>query len=206
MIETDPVFVHAEFAKKIERVRRYSLNQRRGNEHWINPLLSQFDLIQARDTSADPRHDRKSIEECKLLERMGRVIAEINGAAGYHVLEMLEYLAPQKKVCRVSFDRNRIQHKMELVIENEGILLMFSSARRISTRWDRYFSRGSKKDNSTVVWEQIIRPGEVLDQNIQAWLSYLLSGLDKKFRLDQILHGSPVPEADLSTILRKLSA
>jgi hypothetical protein len=62
------------------------------------------------------------------------------------------------------------------------------------------------KDNSTVVWEQIIRPVEVLDQNIQAWLSYLLSGLDKKFRLDQILHASPIPEADLGAALRKASA
>jgi hypothetical protein len=62
------------------------------------------------------------------------------------------------------------------------------------------------RHNSTLVWEQYIYPEEVLEQNIQAWVSYLLSGLDKKFRLDQILNASPTAEADLSEALRKASA
>jgi hypothetical protein len=62
------------------------------------------------------------------------------------------------------------------------------------------------KSDSTLVWEQTIHPEEISERNIQAWISYLLSGLDKKFRLDQILHDSPFPEADLSADLRKASA
>jgi hypothetical protein len=182
------------------------LNQKRENDHWISPLLTRLNLIPAKEANSDPRHYWKNIEECQLLERIGRVVAEINEAVGYHVFEMLEYLPPQKKVCHVSFDRNRVQYKMELVLWNEGILLVFSTAKHVSARWDRYFPQSSMKDNSIVVWEQIIRPEEVLDQNIQAWLSYLLSGLDKEFRVDQILRASTAAESDLSAALRKASA
>ena len=179
---------------------------RRGNDHWINPLLTQLNLIPAKEVNSDPRQYWKNIEECQLLERIGRVIAEINDAVGYHVLEMLEYLPPQNKVIRVSFDKDSVQYKMELVLRGEGILLVFSAAKQVSARWDRYFPQSSRKDNSVVVWEQIIRPEEVLDENIQAWLSYLLSGLDKQFRLDQILRASTTAENELSAALRKASA
>jgi hypothetical protein len=182
------------------------LNQKRKNDHWISPLLTQLNLIPAREAISDPRLCWKNIEECRLLERVGSVMAEINDAVGYHLLEMLEYLPPQDKVCRVSFDRNRVQYKMELIMREEGMVLVFSAAKHISARWDRYFPQSTRKDNSTVVWEQPIRPEEVLDQNIQAWLSYLLSGFDKQFRLDQILRSSSTAETDLSAALRKASA
>jgi hypothetical protein len=182
------------------------LNQRQGNDYWISPLLSKLNLIKAEEANADPRHYWKSIEECKLLERIGKVTAEINGAAGYHVLQMVEYLPPQKKVIHISFKRKRVKHRLELVLRNEGILLVFSTARHILPRWDCFFRQASLKDNSTVVWEQIIRPEEILEENIQAWLSYLLSGLDKKFRLDQILRASASQETALDAALRKASA
>jgi hypothetical protein len=182
------------------------LNQRRENDHWINPLLSQLNLIEIKDISADPRYLWQQIEENQLMERIGKLVAEINGAAGYHVLEMLEYLPPQKNVLQVNFDRNRVQYKMEIVLRNKGFLLVFSSAKLNSARWERYFPQNSMKSNSTVEWEQIIHPEEVIEENIQAWLSYLLSGLNKEFRLDQMLHAASTPEAGISAILRKASA
>jgi hypothetical protein len=187
-------------------VRRYPLNKRQGNEYWINPLLTKLNLIQPTDSISDPQNYWKSIEEWKLLERIGKVIKEINNAAGYHVLQMVEYLPPQKKVIHVSFNRNHVKHRMEIVLRSEGIVLMFSASRSIAARWDRYFSNTSSKASSTVVWEQIIHPGEILEENIQAWLSYLLSGLDKKFRLDQMLQASANQEAGLNADLRKASA
>ncbi len=187
-------------------MRRYPLNPKRGDDHWINPLLTQLDLIQRKDANADPKQHWKNIEDCKLLERIGSVVEEINDAAGYHVLEMLEYLPPQKRVVHVGFERNRVQHKMEILLQTDGILLIFSSSKWGSNRWDRYFPQSLKKDNSVIVWEQIIRPSEILEENIQAWLSYLLSGLDKQFRLDQILRASTVAETALSAALRKASA
>ena len=182
------------------------MNREQRNSFWITPLLTRLRLIPAKEENADPRKYWDSVEECQLLERIGKVVGEINDAAGYHLLEMQEYLPPQKMFFHITFDRNRVQYKMEVVLRNDGIVLVFSSAKHVSARWDRYFPQSSRKDNSIIAWEQIIHPAEILEQNIQAWLSYLLSGLDKQFRLDQILNGITPPEANLSAALRKVSA
>jgi hypothetical protein len=182
------------------------LNQRRGNENWINPLLNRLDLVRKREEDLAQNTYWRQIEECELADRIGKLISEVNRAAGYHVLEMVDFLAPQKNVLRVSFHQDRVKHNLEIVIRESGILLMFSTTRHVSSGWGRYVSIHSKKNNSTLVWEQTIHPEEILEQNIQAWLSYLLSGLDKKFRLDQILQASPTTHAGLNAILRKASA
>ncbi len=182
------------------------MSQRRGNEYWINPLLKRFNLV--RKTEADLARDTywRQIEECELADRIGKLVAEVNRAAGHHILEMLDFLPGQKNVLRITFDRQRIKHSLEIVIRESGVVLMFSTRKRVSVGWGRYISTHSMRHNSTLVWEQYIYPEEVLEQNIQAWVSYLLSGLDKKFRLDQILNASPTAEADLSEALRKASA
>jgi hypothetical protein len=182
------------------------LNQRRENENWINPLLKRLDL--ARDRKENLARDAcwKQIEECELVERIGRLIVEVNRAAGYRVLEMMDFLPPQKIVLRVTFERGRVRHNLEFVIRGGAIVQMFSTTRRDLIGWGRRLFNPSRKSNSALVWEQIIHPEEISEQNVKAWISYLLSGLDKKFRLDQILHSSSIPEADLSAILRKLSA
>jgi hypothetical protein len=182
------------------------VSQRRGNEYWINPLLQQFNLV--RKSEADLARDAywRQIEECELGDRIGRLIAEVNRAAGYHILEMVDFLPPQKSVLRVSFERHRVRHSLEIVIRESGIVLMFSTRKRVSIGWGRILSNHSMRRNSSLVWEQFIYPEEVSEQNIQAWVSYLLSGLDKKFRLDQILHDTSTADADLNAALRKASA
>jgi len=181
------------------------LSQRRGNEYWIDPLLKRFDLVRKSEEALARDTCWRQIEECELSDRIGRLVAEVNRVAGYHVLEMVDFLPPQKNVLRVFFDRHRVRHNLEIVIRESGIVLMFSTTRRVSTGWGRYVSI-SLRNSSTLVWDQIIHPEEILEQNIQAWVSYLLSGLDKKFRLDQILQASPTAESDLSAALRKASA
>lgn len=182
------------------------MNQRHGNEYWINPLLERLDLV--RENEDQPRDGYwRQIEDCELVERVGKLIVEVNRAAGYRILGMVDFLPPQKNILRVSFERGQVKHNLEVVIRASGIFLMFSTTRRNATGWRRYFSTYTvRKNNSTLVWEQIIHPGEISEQNIQAWISYLLSGLDKKFRLDQILHASLGPGAALSESLRKASA
>lgn len=182
------------------------MDRKPDNEHWINPLLKRLDLVREGETVLPQNSFWRQIEECELVERIGRIVAEVNLAAGYHLLEMLDYLPPQKNVLRVTFDRPRVKHSLEVAIQDGGIVLMFLTTRLEATGWRRYVSMHSARNTRTVVWEQAIRPGEILDQNIQAWLSFLLSGLDKKFRLDQILQASPTTNTDLSAILRKLSA
>jgi hypothetical protein len=183
------------------------LDQSRGNDHWINPLLTRLNLVRNREEEDKVRGAYwRQIESCQLTERVGKLVSEVNREAGYHVLEMVEFLPPQKNILRISFDRERIKHNLEVVIRESGIVLMFSTTRRLLTGWGRYLSNHSGKRNSTLVWEQDIKPEEILEQNIQAWLSYLLSGLDKQFRLDQILEATQGTDAGLSEALRKLSA
>jgi hypothetical protein len=181
------------------------LNQRKADHHWIKPLLQRFNLGPNGEGLAPDAH-WKQIEECELTDRIGRLISAVNRAAGSYILEMVDFLPPQKNVLRVSFDRRAVKHNLEIVIRGGGITLMFSTTRRASTLWGRYIPRRSSRHTSTLVWEQVIYPGEVSDQNIQAWVSYLLSGLDKKFRLDQILNSYATEEAGLTAALRKASA
>jgi hypothetical protein len=180
--------------------------RQRGNAQWINPLLTRLNLVRKREQDSDRINFWKQIEDSELADRVGRLVAEINAAAGYHVLEMLDFLPPQKNVLRVSFERKRVKHNLEIAIRDYGIALMFSKTRRVLTGWERYIPGHSMRDSSTLVWEQVIHPAEVVEPNIQAWLSYLVSGLDKQFRLDQILHASSEAQADKSASLRKVSA
>jgi hypothetical protein len=182
------------------------VNERRGNDHWISPLLKRLDLVAKNKEDPGGNSYWRQIEECELVERVGRLVTEVNRVAGYHVLEMTDFLPPQKNVLRVSFDQDRLKHYLEIAIRESGIVLMFSTAKRASTKWGGYVRIHSIRKHTMLVWEQVIHPEEVLEQNIQAWISYLLSGLDKRFRLDQILHSSPTSEDEISAALRKASA
>jgi hypothetical protein len=174
------------------------LSQRRGNARWIDPLLTGLNLVRKREQDSDRINFWKQIEDSELADRVGRLVAEINAAAGYHVLEMLDFLPPQKNVLRISFERKRVKYNLEIAIRDYGIVLMFSRTRRVLTGWEHYIPGHSMRDSSTLVWEQVIHPAEVVEPNIQAWLSYLVSGFDEKLRLDQILSASSEEEGSAS--------
>jgi hypothetical protein len=182
------------------------LNRGPRNTLWINPLLTQLKLVRKTEENADPNTSWIQIEASHLPDRMGRIAAEINETAGYHLLEMLYYLPPQKNVLCIRFDRYRDKHKMEIEIRRNEIFLNFSTSKHVSFGWERYFSSDPLSNNSTVIWEQIIQPGEIMDEHIQGWLTYLLSGLSKEFRPDQFSPSSSTVESDLSVVLRKASA
>jgi len=182
------------------------LSQRFENDHWINPLLSQLNLIDIRAINADPRYHWRQIEESHLIERISELVAQINNAAGYHVLEMLEFLPPQNKVLVINFDKGGVQHKMEVLLQNDGIFIIFGTVRRLSAGWERYFPQNSKKGNYTAAFELAIQPAEILSKDIQNWFSYLLSGLNKKFRPDLMVPAVDSTESSLSATFRKASA
>jgi hypothetical protein len=182
------------------------LNGEQRNNLWINPLLTQLKLVRKTEDTADPSASWNQIERSHLPERVGRIAAEINEAAGYHLLETLYYLPPQKNVLCVRFDRNRDKHSMEITLRDHGIYVRFSTSKYISFGWARYFSSDPLSDNSTLVWEQAIDPKEILEQHIQGWLTYLLSELHKEFRPDVFAFSSTAEESQLGEILRKASA
>lgn len=180
------------------------MNRDQGNKLWIDPVLTQLKLVRKSEERSESQSPREQIEGSALADRIGRIASEINEAAGYHLLETLYYLPPQKTTLSVRFDRDRAKHNMEIEVRDSATFLKFSTRKRSAWGWERYFPGAHLNRESTVVWEQMIQPGNVLDEHIQGWLTYLLSGLDKEFRPDQV---SPsASESDLSAILRKASA
>jgi len=194
-----PTRSHASTAKRTK-----PLSREPRNKLWINPLLSQLKLVRKTEEYTDPNISWKQLEATGLPEQIGRIASEINEAAGYHLLETFYFLPPQKNALSVRFDRNRSKHIMEIVIRDTGISVRFSTLRRFSFGLERYFSGDRLSNGSTLVWEQRIRPEEILEEHIQGWLTYLLSEFSKEFRPDLI--STPLTQADISVILRKASA
>ena len=152
------------------------------NQKWINSLLTQLDLVRKDEDLVDLRPYWEQLEQCNLPERFRKIVAEVNGAAGYHVLELLDFLPPQKTVLNISFSKNRYKHIMEIQLSEHGGTVVFYSLRRFYDAWERYFPNRARKSNRTLVLELDFHPAEVLDENIESWLSYLLSGFDKSFK------------------------
>lgn len=178
--------------------------ERERSNLWINPLLAQLKLVRKTDEAATPESCWKRIEAAHLQDRIAKIASEINETAGYHLLESLYFLPPQKNVLRVRFDRNPSKHHMELVIRGGDVFLKFSSSRRAPYGWERYIPAELLRTRSTLVWQDIIRPDDVTDDHIQGWLIYLLSGLSKEFRPDIFL--SSRSAAELGAMLRRASA
>jgi hypothetical protein len=178
------------------------------NSHraWIDSLLTQLDLVKEEAVNVSPNVYWSQLEKSRLSERIGRIVADVNGAAGYHVLEMLDFLPPQRTVLRVSFRKHWHRHHMELVLRGSGFILVFTTSRRVPSGLDRYLPSFTSKGNTTVVWQRVIQPNETLDTDIQAWLSYLLSGLDRAFKPDVVRQGSAAPEVQINSAFRKASA
>lgn len=182
------------------------MNREHGKNLWIDPLLTQLKLIRKDEVTPDPTTAWKRIEESHLTERIGRIAAEINETAGYHLLETLFFLPPQNNVLSVRFDRNRAKHSLEILIREDEVWTKFATTRHLAFGWERYFSSDPARGSSTVVWEQAIRTEEVLEEHIQSWLTYLLSELSKEFRPDIFESATPNAQNDLSAALRKASA
>ena len=168
-------------------------------------MLGRLKLVGTAEEKAAPSTVWDQIEVSQLQERVGKFAAEINEAAGYHLLETLYFLPPQKIVLRVRFDRNRAKHNMEITVRNNEVRLLFSTSKRSTFGWERYFL-GDSPSSSTLIWQQTLHPMEILDENIQGWLTYLLSELSKEFRPDSYAAPSSAAESDLAAILRKASA
>ncbi len=175
-------------------------------EVWINSLLTKLDLVKSNEGSVDLGQYWDQIEECHLTERIRKIVADVNEAAGYHVLELLDFLPPQRTVLRVSFFKKHLELVMEIVVDEGGTGLMFYSVAKSNEMWDRYFPNHSRKGNRVTFQEQDIYPAEVLEKDVQAWISYVLSGFNKKFKPSPRDQSSPGSELRISALLDKASA
>jgi hypothetical protein len=164
-------------------MRSTTLNEKRESlGDGINPILAQLDLVRRNEAPIDPRHYRAQIEECQLPERIGKIVADLNRAAGYHLLEMVYFLPPQKTVLRVSFSKDETDYEMEIVLDEHSAAVVFYSLKGISKGWARYFSISTRRRNRTTFFDLDFQAAEIQEENLNNWFSYLLSGLEKKFR------------------------
>jgi hypothetical protein len=106
------------------------MNREEGNKLWINPLLTQLKLVRKTDNVAEQQSFWEQIEATHLQDRIARLASEINETAGYHLLESLYFLPPQKNVLRVRFERTPTKHHMEIYIRGGNVFVKFSTSRR----------------------------------------------------------------------------
>ena len=189
--------------------RVIKLPEKNGTPHrWIDTLLSQLDLVEKREVQADLRPQWSRLEESQLPERIRNIIADVNGAAGYHLLELLDFLPPQKTVLRLSFSKNHTEHVMEIEVDENGSSLVFYSVAKNPDLWERYFRNHSRKANRVTCLELDLHPSEILEADVRAWVAYVLSGFKNKFKptLNCQSSASSAAEIDLNAFLDKASA
>ena len=182
------------------------MNGVRSKNPWIDPLLSQLKLVREPEKKAAVESAWNRIEAAQLSDRVGKIAAEINEAAGYHLLETLHFLPPQRNVLSVRFDRNRAKHLLAITIRDSEIRLKFSTSKDLFFGLERYILSEPPKRNWTLIWDQAIQPELVQEEHIQGWVTYLLSELNREFRPDASDPNAASAESNLTAMLRKASA
>jgi hypothetical protein len=163
---------------------------------WIDPLLAHLDLVRTNEGPVDPGLLRAQIEECHLPDRIRKVVAEVNRAAGLHLLEFLDFLPPHKTVLRVSFSKDRAEYVLEIELGERGATVIFYCTKNARNAWEHYLPKYARKRYRTTVLELDFHAAEILEKDIGSWFSYLLSGFEKKFK------PSPKPQPSVSAGLR----
>ena len=180
--------------------------KQKSNQKWINSLLTQLDLVRRDEGLVDLNLYWDQLEQCHLPERIRKVVGDVNGAAGYHVLELLDFLPPQTTVLHVAFSTKRFKHVMEIELNERGATVVFFSLRKFYEAWERYFPSRTRRSDRTTVLELDIHPAEILEENIESWFSYLLSGFDKSFKPNPKQALPERPALRMSAAAGKLSA
>ncbi len=155
--------------------------------NWIAPLVTELNLVRERETVINLDLFRAQLEDSQLLERIRKVAAEINAEVGYHALDLMDFLSPQRTVLRLSLSKNRTEYIFEIVLRVSGPAVVFHSVPEDSDRWNWYLYGSS-------------------EEIIQVWFSFLLSRFDDKFKPWTCKESSENREFGLYDVLGKSSA
>ena len=175
---------------------------------WINSLLTQENLLQPKkQSSVDLKYAWTQIEECQLAERISKIVADINEAAGYHVLDLLDFLPPQTTILRVKYSKRYTDYVFAIVAREGGVAVVFSSLCKVSTPWKHFFRNQSRSRKRSTSLELDIHPAEILsDDYLQKWFFYLLSEFNNKFKPHAAQPLSEKEYTDFIAAFRKASA
>jgi hypothetical protein len=118
------------------------------------------------------------IARSRLPERMNATSNAINLQAGQGLIYAEAFVQPHPMFRRYVFDKEDIEFSMALVIQFEGPTVIFSSIK--PNLWVRSIQRYRGLgifNRSNVACKLVIDPATVSDADLQAWFTYLLSGL-----------------------------
>jgi hypothetical protein len=150
---------------------------------WINSLLIQNLVHPEEENSVDLKSSRAQIEECQMTERMRQMVADINRAAGYYMLELQEFLPPQRTILRIGFSKRFAEYVLEIVDRDGDVAaVVFYSLSKIYELWEQCFPNLSRFRKPSISLELDILPAEIRNDDLQRWFTYLLSGFKNKFK------------------------
>jgi hypothetical protein len=151
---------------------------------WINSVLKQQNLLQPNEANiVDLKPCWAQIEESRLVERMGQMVGDINRAAGYYMLELQDFLPPQRTILSIRFSKRYAEYVLEIVAREGGVAsVVFHSLSKVFAFWEHYFGNRSQLRKPSISFQLDIHPAEILDDDLQRWFSYLLSGFKNKLK------------------------
>jgi hypothetical protein len=181
-------------------------NNKAGNE-WINSVLIQQNLVEPKEEQfVDLKPCWARVEECRMVERIGKIAADINEAAGYYVLELHDFLPPQATILSVKYSKRFSEYMLEIMAGEDGAATVaFYSLSKISALWELSF-RNQPRRKPTMFLEFDFHPFEIQDADLRRWFSYLLSGFEKKLKPSAPQQMSEKENAELSRAFRQKSA
>ena len=172
---------------------------------WINSLLIRRNLLQPKkENSDDWKACWAQIEECQLAERLRQIVADVNGAAGHYILELQDYLPPQRTILRIRFSKQHTEYVLKIVAREGGPAVVFYSRSKTSYLGEHYFRNQSR--NRSVSLKLDIHPAEILSDDLQRWFSYLLSGFNNEFKPHAAQQLSEKEYKEFSAAVSKKSA
>jgi hypothetical protein len=174
---------------------------------WINSVLRQQNLVEPKkEHSVDLKPCWAQIEACRMVERIGEMVVDINGAAGYHMLELQDFLPPQRTILSIRFSKRFAEYVLEIMAREDGAAaVVFYSLSKISDLWEHYFRNQSRRKPS-ISLKLDFHPAEIVNDDLQRWFSYLLSGFDKKLKPNVAHQMAEKEHTEFSAAVRRKSA
>jgi hypothetical protein len=174
---------------------------------WINSVLIQQILAQHEEGHfVDLKPCWDQMGECRMVERIGEMVADINGAAGYFMLELQDFLPPQTTVLTIRFSKRFAEYVLEIMAREDGAAaVVFYSLSKISDLWEHYFRNQSRRKPS-ISLKLDFHPAEIVNDDLQRWFSYLLSGFDKKLKPNVAHQMAEKEHTEFSAAVRRKSA
>lgn len=174
---------------------------------WVNSVIKQQHVVKRKEEHVvDMEPCWAQMEEFRMVERIGQMVADINGAAGYRLLELQDFLPPQATILTISFSKRYTEYVLEIIAREGGAAVAaFYSLSKISYLWEEYFPKLSRRKPS-IFHKLDFHPAEILNDDLQRWFSYLLSRFDKKLKPLAAQQMSENEHMEFSAAVRKKSA